>query len=131
MSNWYSGYIAGFLADQHRGFCVGNSWEYLRCQKVYISETRNVRVGQTVSFKHRYPTQPSITPSSLLKGPTPVNDALQNALGLLMGIFKGVNDGGQTDIDAQRAQQGNTAAQNLSDKPNELEGVWINMDKEG
>ena len=45
-----------------KGYHSGNSWEHYRCHEVWVQETRNVRVGQTVFFKHKYLTQPSVTP---------------------------------------------------------------------
>ena len=34
-------------------FYVGNSWEHYRCHEIWIVDTRSVRVGETVFFKHR------------------------------------------------------------------------------
>ena len=50
-------------AHTKNGYYLRNSWEYYRCHKIWIPETRNVRVGQqTVFFKHKYLTQPSVAP---------------------------------------------------------------------
>ena len=48
------------------GYYIGVSEEHYRCHKIYISSTQSVRVCQTVFFKHKYLTQPSLT----------INDAL-------------------------------------------------------
>ena len=49
-------------AHTKAGFYLGNSWEHYRCHEIWIMDTRSVRVGQTVFFKHKYLTQPSVTP---------------------------------------------------------------------
>ena len=43
------------------GFYIGTSWEHYRCHKIWLPETKGVRVSQTVFFKHRYLTQPTTT----------------------------------------------------------------------
>ena len=43
-------------AHTKKGYYIGNSWEHYRCHEVWVPETRHVRVGQTVFFKHKYLT---------------------------------------------------------------------------
>ena len=43
------------------GYYIGNSGDHYRCHSVWIRDTRNVRVGQTVFFRHKYLTQPAVT----------------------------------------------------------------------
>ena len=42
-------------------FYIGNLTEHCRCHDVWITNTHSVRVGQTIFFKHKYLTQPSVT----------------------------------------------------------------------
>ena len=48
------------------GFYIGTSWDHYRCHEVWIKDTRTTRVGQTVFFKHKYLTQPILTPNNAL-----------------------------------------------------------------
>ena len=48
---------------------------------IYIKETKNIRVGEKVFFKHKCLTQPSITQSdALIKAAEDVSQALKNKL---------------------------------------------------
>ena len=53
-------------AHTKKGYYIGNSWEHDWCHKVWVPETRHVSVGQTIFFKHKYLTQPSITPLDVI-----------------------------------------------------------------
>lgn len=85
------------------GFYVGNSVDHYRCHRVWVVDTRNVRVGQTVFFKHRYITQPAVTQSDVvlkatddlcepLKGNVPVQGEVHTAIEMLMEIFSEQNE---------------------------------------
>ena len=82
------------------GYYLDNSWEYYICHKVWINDTRSVRVGQTRLFKHQYMTQPTTTASNTilkatadleqaLKGIVPMNGKSRNRIDHPMKIFKG------------------------------------------
>ena len=43
------------------GWYLGASREHYRCHTYWISEKRSVRIGNTVFFKHKYLTMPTIT----------------------------------------------------------------------
>ena len=61
------------------GFNVGTSFEHYRCYKVWIKETRSIRTGNTVFFKHKYLTMPTITPGdAVIKAAEDLKQALQN-----------------------------------------------------
>ena len=108
---------------------------------MWVQETRNVRVGQTVFFKHKYLTQPSVTPldavvqatddlCTVLKGRSPVKGAMRTAVELLMDIYSGIDvRSEETNIDTQRANQGHAAAQRENSEQNELQGVWVEPDE--
>ena len=98
------------------GYYLGNSWEHYRCHEVWVNNTRSVRVGQTVFFKHQYLTQPTTTTSDAilkaaddlaqaLKGIVPVNGKSRDAIDHLMEIFKGEAKKEETEVDAQRVLQ--------------------------
>ena len=92
-------------------------------------------------FKHKYLTQPSVTPldaivlttddlCTVLKGRSPVKGAIQNAVELLMDIYKGIDvQSEEINVDAQRANQGHAAAQKETTEQNKLEGVWVEPDE--
>ena len=48
------------------GYYLGNLLEHYRYHKVWVTDTRSVRVGQTVFFKHRYLTKPAVTQSDAI-----------------------------------------------------------------
>ena len=55
-----------WAAHSVSGFNVGTSFEHNRCYEVWIKETQRMRVGNTVSFKHKYLSMPTITPEETL-----------------------------------------------------------------
>ena len=48
------------------GYYIGVSKEHYRCHKVWVKDTRSVRVGNTVFFKHKYLTMPTLMNSDTL-----------------------------------------------------------------
>ena len=44
------------------GWYLGTSTEHYRCHKIFCKATRSERISDTVAFRHRYITQPSLTP---------------------------------------------------------------------
>ncbi len=48
------------------GWYVGTSNEHYRCHKVFCKRTRAERISDTVWFKHRYITQPTITSNDMV-----------------------------------------------------------------
>ena len=49
------------------GWYLETSKEHYRCHKVHVKRTNSERVTDTVFFKHRYITQPSVTSADILK----------------------------------------------------------------
>ena len=47
-------------------FYVGNAWDHYWCHEIYISDTRHTQVCNTVFFKHKYLTMPTITAADAL-----------------------------------------------------------------
>eukprot|EP00804_Cyclotella_cryptica_P006238 CCRYP_010107-RA/>CCRYP_010107-RA protein AED:0.28 eAED:0.28 QI:0/-1/0/1/-1/1/1/0/563 len=46
-----------------RGWIIGTSTEHYRCWKIWSPTTRSTRIAATVFFKHKYLTNPSVTPT--------------------------------------------------------------------
>ena len=44
------------------GWYIGTSTEHYRCHKIFCKRTRSERISDTVVFRHKYITQPEITP---------------------------------------------------------------------
>jgi len=81
------------------GFYLGNSWDHYRCHVVWVKNTRNTRIGQTVFFRHKYITQPIITPTDailratddlcdVLRGKAVIKGATRAAIDLLVDILR-------------------------------------------
>ncbi len=81
------------------GYYLGNSYEHYRCHKIYISDTRHTRVCDTVFFKHKYLTMPTITLADALikaadklvdaiSGVIPKNSITEDAVLQLMSIYR-------------------------------------------
>jgi hypothetical protein len=65
--------------------------EHYRCHKVYVKRTRSERISDTVFFKHKYITQPTVMPA----------DTIVKALVDLMHALKGRrNVKGEVQIEA-------------------------------
>jgi hypothetical protein len=48
------------------GWYIQTSPEHYRCHKIYTKKTRSMRISDTVWFKHKYITQPTITPANMI-----------------------------------------------------------------
>ena len=44
------------------GWYIGTSTEHYRCHRIFCKKTRSERISDTVFFRHRYLTQPIVTP---------------------------------------------------------------------
>ncbi|KAL7481782.1 hypothetical protein ACHAW6_007457 [Cyclotella cf. meneghiniana] len=51
------------LAD---GWYLGTSPEHYRCHIVFVKTTRSKRITGTIFFKHKYITQPTVTPANAI-----------------------------------------------------------------
>ena len=81
------------------GFYIGNAWDHYRCHEIYINDTKHTRTCNTVFFKHKYLTMPTITPADALilaadnltaaiAGVVPPPNMTVDAIDQLMNIFK-------------------------------------------
>ena len=75
------------------------SKEHYRCHKVWVKDTRSVRVGNAVFFKHKYLTMPTLTNADTLvnaandlklalEGGIPQTDENRNVHNKFIEIFK-------------------------------------------
>jgi hypothetical protein len=70
------------------GWYIGTSTEHYWCHRIYVKKSRSKRISDTVYFKHKYITQPTLLPADTivkalnnltcaLKGKKNVNDKAQ------------------------------------------------------
>ena len=102
-------------AHTKTGYYLGAAWDHYRCHRVWVKDTKSERVGQTVFFKHKYITQPTITTSdALLRASEDVCEALlksqpsskktRTAVDKLIEIFKGKAKSELSPKDLQRSK---------------------------
>ncbi|MBM5801495.1 MAG: hypothetical protein FJ077_11840 [Cyanobacteria bacterium K_DeepCast_35m_m2_023] len=48
------------------GWYIGTSTEHYRCHRIYVKQTRSERISDTVFFKHKYITQPTVTQADII-----------------------------------------------------------------
>ena len=73
-------------------FNVGASFEHYRCYEVWIKNPKSVRLGDTVFFKHKYLTMPTIMPGdAVLKAAEDLKQALPNNMPKNSETEKGIN----------------------------------------
>jgi hypothetical protein len=81
------------------GYYLGNLHEHCQCHTIYICDTRHTRVCDTVFFKHKYLTMPTITPADALikaadklvdaiTGVIPKNSITEDVVLQLMSIYR-------------------------------------------
>ena len=98
------------------GFNVGTSLKHYRCYKIWVKETRSVRVGNSVFFKHKYLTMPTTTNAdSLLKAANDMTTAIEggipqssetaSAIDSLMKIFQKNADDAKEREEAAKPQR--------------------------
>jgi hypothetical protein len=106
------------------GFYVGNAWDHYRCHEIYITDTRHSRVCNTVFFKHKYLTMPTITPADALiraaddltealTGVVPPPNMTRDAVDQLMTIFKQQANNAKDDATTQRVLTERAQAQRV------------------
>jgi len=119
------------------GYYLGNATEHYRCHKIWTIDTRSVRIGQTVFFKHKYLTQPRVTESdALLRASdelcaalkdtvTPVKGDTRRAVDMLMDIFKNVAKTAVSPEDKCRNAHTNAANARSTNEESEPTSDWI------
>ena len=95
----YPGFMETWALHTASGYYLGNSKEHYQCHQIYTSDTRHTRVCDTVFFKHKYLTMPTITPADELvkaadnlvdaiSGVIPKNSITEDAVLQLMAIYR-------------------------------------------
>jgi hypothetical protein len=46
----------------NKGYVIGTLFEHYQCQKIWMKDTHTTQVSRAVWFKHKYLTNPSVTP---------------------------------------------------------------------
>eukprot|EP00804_Cyclotella_cryptica_P019261 CCRYP_006150-RA/>CCRYP_006150-RA protein AED:0.40 eAED:0.40 QI:0/-1/0/1/-1/1/1/0/248 len=82
-----------------RGWIIGTSTEHYRCWKIWSPTTRSTRIAATVFFKHKYLTNPSVTPTDALIA------AAANLAHIIKHNAKAQHVGTKNLLDLQRLQQ--------------------------
>ena len=82
-----------------RGWIIGTSTEHYRCWKIWSPTTRSTRIAATVFFKHKYLTNPSVSPTDALIA------AAANLAHVIKHNAKAQHVGAKNLQDLQRLQQ--------------------------
>ena len=104
-----------FAQHCSKGYGIETSTEHYRCWKLWNIKTKSMRISDTVFFKHKYITNPSVTPEdAVISAANRMSAALQaykpnnmqeediDALRRLEAIFtEATNNGGQVEIEAK------------------------------
>ena len=106
------------------GYYLGPSWDHYRCHRIWVEDTKSVRVGQTVFFKHKYITMQGMTVADgLLRAEGEVCSKLiadnsdkshtKAAVDTLMQIFKTNAKKHEPNADVQKARRAAAQAQRV------------------
>jgi hypothetical protein len=55
-----------WAANTINGWYLQTSPEHYQCHQIYVKKTKSERISDTVFFKHRYLTQPTVTPADTI-----------------------------------------------------------------
>ncbi len=55
-----------WAANTINGWYLQTLPEYYQCHQIYVKKTKSERISDTVFFKHRYLTQPTVTPANTI-----------------------------------------------------------------
>ena len=123
------------------GWYIGVSLEHYRCHRCWITETKGIRTGNTVFFKHKYLTMPTSTPADALltatsdlretpKGNIPRSQYDKGMVNKFIAVLNANAKTYQIDkILEQRARTETAQAQRVAADTNEDEDACL--DKEG
>ncbi len=116
---------------------IGNAWEHYRCHEVYISSTKCTRISETIFFRHKYLTMPTITPAdALIKAADnlvdaildhlPKNSVTADAVKQLIEIYKIQADQATCAARAQRVLREQALAQRVDEEQQAVVPVQVN-----
>ena len=58
--------IRSFYEHFRKGYVLGNSFEHYRGWKIWMQQTRATQVSETVIHRHKYISNPSVTPADAI-----------------------------------------------------------------
>ena len=120
------------------GWYVCASLEHYRCHRCWITETRGIRTGNTVFFKHKYLTMPTITTADAiltatkdlkenLEGDIPQSQYDKGMVDKFIEVLNAKAKTYQTDkILEHRARTEAAQSQRVSADTNEDEDICLN-----
>ena len=119
---------------------LGASMEHYQCHRCWIFETRSVRIGNTVFFKHKYLTMPTITTADAIvtatkdleetiKGDIPMSQYDKGLVENFMKLLNAKAKSHQIDkILEQRARIEAAQSQRVAANSNEEEDACLDKD---
>ena len=123
------------------GWYIGVSLEHYRCHRCWMKETKGIRTGNTVFFKHKYPTMHTLKPADLiltatrdpqeaLEGDTPQSQYDNGMVDKFIEILNAKAKTNQIDkILEQMAQTETAQSQRVATDTNENEDICLNKEE--
>ena len=116
-----------WAAHTASGYYIGNAWDHYRCHEIYITDTKHSRICETVFFKHKYLTMPSVTPADALikaadnlvdtiNGIIPKHSVTSDAVTQLMEIYKIAAEKATCEARTQRVLREQAQAQRVKEE---------------
>ncbi len=116
-----------WAAHTASGYYIGNAWDHYRCHEIYITDTKHSRICETVFFKHKYLTMPSVTPADALikaadnlvdtiNGIIPKHSVTSDAVTQLMDIYKIAAEKATCEARTQRVLREQAQAQRVKEE---------------
>jgi hypothetical protein len=116
-----------WAAHTASGYYIGNAWDHYRCHEIYITDTKHSRICETVFFKHKYLTMPSVTPADALikaadnlvdtiNGIIPKHSGTSDAVTQLMEIYKIAAEKATRETRTQRVLREQAQAQRVKEE---------------
>ena len=116
-----------WAAHTASGYYIGNAWDHYRCHEIYITDTKHSRICETVFFKHKYLTMPSVTPADALikaadnlvdtiNGIIPKHSVTSDAVTQLMEIYKIAAEKATCEARTQRVLREQAQAQRVKEQ---------------
>jgi hypothetical protein len=99
------------------GWYIGTSTEHYQCHKIYVKKTRSERISDTVFFKHKYITQPTLTTA----------DTIVKAINNLTHALKGWRN--QQEIAQIKALEKNDKILNNMPRTNTTKTTWVTFNE--
>jgi hypothetical protein len=106
------------------GYYIGNAMQHYRCHDIYIPDTKGTRTCETVFFKHKYLTMPTLTTADALiqaadsltaaiDRTSPQPGMTRDAIDQLISIFKAQAEKEKDAVTAQRVAKERAQAERV------------------